>query len=428
MGSIAIYGITSIAAGWNHTLGLKSDGTLWAWGGNEHGQLGIASTPSSTATPAQVGSDANWTMIAAGHSFSLALKNDGTLWAWGANEYGQLGVNDGTTTDKTAPVKIGVAANWTRISVGNGHVLALKSDGTLWAWGLNSLGQLGIGTIVDSPVPAQVGTDTAWTSIAAGYDHSVALRNDGTIWTWGGNSSGELGIGKITNTPNPSPTQIMGTNWSAISAGGSGVPYTYIADGELTHVGGHTLALKGDGTLWAWGQNIFGQLGDAGTPNYYMGWAGAGTYPLRDYVSGADRSLPFQIGTDTDWAVVSAGAVIALRSSSDGTLWAWGLNVNGQLANGIAGMDNMLPWPVGTDTYTAVDIAEASLVFHLGRRVSYDSFTERRHALDLGMERVRPAWRRNKHFNRRGLRPDHRVKWNNFTDLEIAEICLCGFR
>lgn len=349
VGSIAISGIKTIAAGWNHTLGIKNDGTLWAWGGNSSGQLGDGTTTDRTL-PVQVGAGTTWSAIAAGNSFSLALKSDGTLWAWGANSKGQLG--DGTATDQKSPVQIASGTAWSAISAGSSFALALKNDGTLWAWGANSAGQLGVGTIVDGLVPALVSSDTTWSAIAAGYNHAVALKNNGTLWTWGGNSSGQLGNGTINTTPNPIPVQVEGTNWSAISAGGSGAPYTYIADGEIEHVGGHTVALKSDGTLWAWGQNIFGQLGDGtNNQNYYMGWAGAGTYPLREYVSGTDRTLPSQIGTDTDWSMISVGAGHSVALKNDGTLWAWGLNVNGQLANGNAGMNNMLPLPVGADTY-----------------------------------------------------------------------------
>lgn len=342
IGSIAIRDIKAFAAGWNHTVGLKSDGTLWAWGGNDYGQLGLGNY-TSRSSPQQVGVDTDWSAVAAGKSFTIALKNNGTLWAWGKNSNGQLGNN--TTTNSPIPVQIGVDANWLSITAGDSFVLALKIDGTIWAWGANSYGQLGNNTTTDSKIPVQIGAGTPWTSIAAGYNHAVALRNDGTIWTWGGNSSGQLGDG--TTADSLVPIQVPGTNWSAVAAGGSNLTYAE-TETDAWILGGHTVALKGDGTLWAWGQNIFGQLGDGTDIN--MGWAGAGTYPLTGFVT-YDRALPFQIGTDTDWASISAGSGHTVALKDDGTLWAWGLNVNGQLANGNAGMNNLLPLPVGADTY-----------------------------------------------------------------------------
>lgn len=350
VGSIAIQGIKSFAAGWNHTLGLKNDGSLWAWGGNGSGQLGDG-TAADKNKPVQLGNETNWSIVAAGKKFSLALKTDGTLWAWGANSKGQLG--NGTTTDSLIPAQIGTDTNWSAISAGDSFTLALKSDGTLWAWGSNSKGQLGLGTTTDGLVPVRVGTEVAWKAIAAGYDHAVALRNDGTLWAWGGNESGQLGQGAAADLITPAianstvPVQVPGTNWSAVAAGGSSQSYyVNISGTDVLRVGGYTVALKSDGTLWAWGENIYGQLGD-GT-NYNMAWAGAGTYPLNGHEAN-DRLLPLQIGTDTDWNRISTGAGHSVALKSDGTLWAWGLNVNGQLANGNPGMDNLMPLPVGTD-------------------------------------------------------------------------------
>lgn len=352
IGSIDIKGIKSIAAGWNHTLGLKNDGTLWAWGGNGSGQLGDGTVADRTK-PVQIGTDTNWSVLSAGKTFSIALKTDGTLWAWGINSNGQLG--DGSIVDKSAPVQIGTDNKWSAISAGDSFSLALKSDGTLWTWGSNSKGQLGLGTITDGLAPVQVGAGTAWTAIAAGYDHAAALRNDGTLWAWGGNESGQLGQGAAADHISPAvlsshvPVQVPGTNWSAVTAGGSSQSYLVNISGiDVLRVGGYTVALKSDGTLWAWGENIHGQLGD-GT-NYNMAWGGAGTYPLNGHEAN-DRLVPNQIGTDTDWSSISTGAGHSVALKSDGTLWAWGLNVNGQLANGNPGMNNLMPLPVGADTY-----------------------------------------------------------------------------
>src|SRR3989337_2999238 len=134
---------SQIAAGSYHTLAIKSDGTLWAWGYNYSGQLGDGTTSNKT-TPVQIGTGTNWSQIAAGGYHTLAIKSDGTLWAWGGNSFGQLG--DGTSSDyKTTPVQIGTGTNWSQIAAGGYHTLAIKSDGTLWAWG-NYYGQLGDAT------------------------------------------------------------------------------------------------------------------------------------------------------------------------------------------------------------------------------------------------------------------------------------------
>lgn len=341
IGSVALQGVAGFVAGRDHTLARKVDGTLWAWGANGNGQLGDgSSTP--RLLPSQVGSAADWAVIAAGDAFSVAIKSDGTLWSWGRNDSGQLGL--GSVVDQPLPAQVGTDNDWRAVQAGAAFVLALKTDGTLWAWGANGNGQLGNNSTTNSPLPVAIGTGTDWSAIAAGYDHAVGLKNNGTLWAWGGNSSGQLGQG--TTTDSSIPLQVPGTDWSAVSAGGSSL--AYFDTFAVPHVGGHTLALKSDGTLWAWGENIFGQLGD-GT-DFNTGWSGAGTYPLTGYVT-FDRVSPLQIGTDTDWARISAGAGHSVALKNDGTLWAWGLNVNGQLANGNPGMNNLLPLPVGAETY-----------------------------------------------------------------------------
>ncbi len=306
-----------VVQGQSHTIGLKSDGTLWAWGQNDQGQLGDG-TNVSKSTPIQVGTDDNWISVAAGFRFSIALKSDGTLWTWGRNNKGQLG--DGTTTNKNIPTQIGADTKWVSIVGGQAHTVALKSDGTLWAWGDNSSNQLGDGSIQDTNVPIQIGTDTQWVSVSAGTFHTVALKSNGTLWTWGSNIYGQLGDG-TTGSKN-TPTQIgTGDTWVSISAGQF-----------------HTLAIKSNGTLWAWGHNSYGQLGD-GT-NYA-------------------RSAPVQIGADTKWLSVNTAATYTIAHKSDGTLWAWGWNTNGQFGNG-----------TNTNNYSPTQISSQVQVVSLGRGYS----------------------------------------------------------
>ena len=286
---------TTVAAGGNHTLAIRDDGTLWAWGFNTSGQLGIG-TPGvdRVLLPTQVGTARNWTRVSAATQHTVALRADGSLWAWGWNTSGQLG--DGTTSSTLSPVRIGTANDWSAIAAGSFHTVALRRNGTLWAWGSNGLGQLGDGTVGQRLVPTQVGTASDWVAIAAGREHTLAVKSDGSLWAWGGNANGQLGDGTTINRTEPTRVGTA-SNWKGVAAG---IRYS--------------LAVGTDGTLWAWGQNNSGQLGD-GTAN--------------------TRFVPTQVGTSTDWAAVMAGAFdTSLALKSDGTLWGWGNNGLGQLGNG----------------------------------------------------------------------------------------------
>jgi Regulator of chromosome condensation (RCC1) repeat/Secretion system C-terminal sorting domain len=294
----------SVKAGGGHTFAIKQGGTLWAWGFNSHGQLGDG-TLIDKNTPTQIGTSSNWQSISGGERHSLAIKQDGTLWAWGNNEYGQLG--DGTLINKSTPVQIGTATNWQSISGGSYQSFALKQDGTLWAWGYNAFGQLGDGTNTNKNAPTQIGTATNWQSIAGEYFHTLAIKQDGSLWAWGNNFSGQLGDG--TNTDKNAPIQIgIATNWQSISGGEE-----------------YSLAIKQNGTIWAWGMNFFGELGD-GTNN--------------------DKFIPTQIGTTSNWQSISTGAWHSLAVNQSGTLWAWGENLFGQLGDSTF-TDKNIPTQIG---------------------------------------------------------------------------------
>jgi alpha-tubulin suppressor-like RCC1 family protein len=203
-------------------MALKTDGTLWMWGKGENGQLGQGNTDNHSS-PVQVGALTTWSGIAAGGWWTAALKTDGTIWAWGEGASGQLG--QGNTTDYSSPVQVGALTTWSKIAAGNGYeegtVLAIKTDGTLWAWGEGSAGQLGDGTTVDKSSPVQVGALTTWAQCSPGYKQSQALKTDGTLWAWGSGANGTLGQGNTTNYSSPVQVGSL-TTWSKLAAGTDG--------------------------------------------------------------------------------------------------------------------------------------------------------------------------------------------------------------
>lgn len=171
-------GSVTVAAGSEHTLALKTDGSLWAWGKNRSGQLGDGTTVNKSS-PIRIGSDNNWKAVTAGRSHTLALKTDGSLWAWGGNNAGQLG--DGPGINKTSPVRIGSTSDWKAVTAGDLHTLALKTDGSLWSWGYNFYGHLGDGTTSPRTSPVRIGSAIDWNQVTAGSDYSFALKTDGSL-------------------------------------------------------------------------------------------------------------------------------------------------------------------------------------------------------------------------------------------------------
>ncbi|MBN8472036.1 RCC1 repeat-containing protein [Corallococcus exiguus] len=289
-----VFPILQLAAGGAFSVALKQDGTVWTWGQNTYGQLGNGTT-TNRMTPGRVVLPTNVTEVVAGYAHVLALCDDGTVWAWGYNFNGAIG--DGTFTDRTTPFHIQGLTGVTALAAGGYHSLALRADGTIWGWGDNSHGQLGTRAPQNPQMPEQINGITGATAIAAGWYHSVALKSDGTVWSWGENAYGQLGSPFVTD--GRIPIQAHGlTNISSISAGTM-----------------HSLALKADGTVWAWGYNYDGQLGD-------------GTETI--------RHTPIQTHGISDILAIGTSATSAhsIALKTDGTVWTWGYNYSGQLGDG----------------------------------------------------------------------------------------------
>jgi alpha-tubulin suppressor-like RCC1 family protein len=239
------------ACGYLHTAAVKTDGTLWTWGYNGFGNLGDGTTTNRSSPGTTAGGGANWKQVALSGSaatFSAAVKTDGTLWTWGRNADGQLGTN--LNPDRSSPgTTSGGGTNWNFIACGLDMMAGIKTDGTLWTWGRGQNGQLGTGSTANRSSPGTTaGGGTNWKQVACAYFYNAAVKTDGTLWTWGYNQRGNLGTGNTTSRSSPGTTAGGGTNWKRVSCGST-----------------TTAAVKTDGTLWTWGSNNLGALGDGTT-------------------------------------------------------------------------------------------------------------------------------------------------------------------
>jgi alpha-tubulin suppressor-like RCC1 family protein len=273
----------------------KTDGTLWGWGDNEDGQVGLNSK-AVRSSPVQIPGTTWGQQLARTGKRSYAIKTDGTLWSWGYNSsYGALGHNN--KTQYSSPKQV-PGSTWANVDTMGSACLTTKTDGTMWNWGANSFGMLGIGNDTAYSSPKQV-PGTTWNSgkgkLSGGGQHAAAIKTDGTLWMWGVNEYGMLGQNNRTNRN--SPVQIPGDTWSKVGCNGKGIS-----------------AIKTDGTLWVWGSNMDGRLGlnQAETPG------------------ALGRSSPTQI-PGTTWNSVVGGIHNNMATKTDGTLWMWGPNVMGSL-------------------------------------------------------------------------------------------------
>jgi len=294
--------VVQVAGGRVHGLALRSDGTVSAWGLNEHGELGDGTT-TDRFTPVQVkGLTGVITQVAAGEGFSLALRSDGTVWAWGQNDHGQLGRGI-ITSEGVTPARVAVLNRVTKISAGRKFGLALRSDGIVFAWGAGQFGQLGNGATADSPVPVKIAGLAQVTGISAGSDAALATEASAisavtSVWAWGNNDEGQLGDGTTISHPTPERVTGLPVSIAGISAGNQ-----------------FAAVLGPDGSVWGWGSNVLGQLDIAPAGS-------AVTRPVNIIAAGSRITQ------------ISAGGAHMLALRSDGTVLGWGLNVRGQLGNG----------------------------------------------------------------------------------------------
>lgn len=315
---VGLTDVVDIAVGSGHNLALKSDGTVWAWGWNNYGQLGVGNTTNYSSPHKVHGQDnvgylTDVVNVEAGDDFSFAVKSDGTVWAWGHNNVYQLGDVSGNPTDHKTPVPVQLFYNGTGVisglAGGGKHSLAIK-DGYVWSWGDNGSGQLGnystdggMDGYVPFPIYTGSGLTGVVTAVDAGDKHSVALTN-GTVWAWGENSQGQLGCN--SNNDHNYPVQVHGTGNVGYLSG-----ITEISAGWH-----HSLAVKEDGSLWSWGGGWYGQLGVNSNNDHYT--------PVQ--VHG-----PGNVGHLSGVTNVAGGDYHSLAVTSDGSVWAWGNNDNWQL-------------------------------------------------------------------------------------------------
>lgn len=288
----------ALHSGSSHSIGLRANGTIWAWGANATGQLGTGNTTSRSSPVSVIGGFADWLQIStsARSNHNVGVRTNGTAWAWGNGGNGRLG--DGSYFTSYSPVSVlGSFTDWVQVSAGTSHSAGIRANGTAWSWGYNGLGRLGDGTFTTRTSPVSVvGGFTDWTQISAGHSHTMAIRANGTLWGWGEGSFGKIGNNQANTIS--SPVSVVGgfTDWIQVSAGNQ-----------------QSVGIRANGTAWAWGGNVNGQLGDNSATN---------------------KSSPVSVvGGFTDWVELSAGGFHSSGIRANGTAWAWGGNAGGGLGD-----------------------------------------------------------------------------------------------
>jgi prepilin-type N-terminal cleavage/methylation domain-containing protein len=293
-----------VSANGNFSIAVRSDGTLWTWGENDYGQLGNGLSSGFVSSPTRIGNDTDWSDVEAGLDHGIALKEDGTLWGWGRNDYYQLGLND--TNPRLSPTQIGSDSDWVRIDSGWHHTLALKSDNTLHSWGFNSDGQIGNATTTNRQTPGPVGSANDWVEFSAGPLNSFAINTSNNLYAWGDNFFRQLGDGSSSSTNRLTPV-LLPNQWR------------YVDSGQTISAG-----ITQSNELYTWGYNGFdGSLGTGSSFPFY-------------------QSTPARVGSDTDWDELNVGSSLGFARKLDGAWFSWGSNGIGQLGNGNPGVSNPL--------------------------------------------------------------------------------------
>jgi len=354
----------SVSTDGERSMGLTNLGHIYAWGRNlAAAPLGTIVAASSILTPARVSGGRAYRHMSSSQTHTVAIAVDGTLWAWGGNDFGQLG--DGTTEVRSAPTRIGTENNWLYTSVRREHSFAINALGEIWAWGSNESGRLGDGTIIDQPEPVHV-ADFAdnWVSISAGFDHTLALNEDGELWAWGNNVSGRLGTGNSTHSLYPIRVQPTST-WVSMHAG-NGASFAINDEGELWVWGNNVMGRLGNGTTtsslqpihigdeWSWESVTMGQHHTIGitTCGKMFAWGDGRNGQIGDGYM-LSRHEPTRVGEYDNWTTAAGGTSQSMAINSDGELFAWGDGRNGRLGNGLASGNFETPVlitsPLGSD-------------------------------------------------------------------------------
>ena len=271
---------------------------LWVWGNGSFGILGNNGSANTSTPITTFAGGTNWKQVSAAGYHTAAIKTDGTLWTWGVGGSVQLGNN--VRASRSTPVTtFAGGTNWKQVSGGGYHTAAIKTDGTLWVWGNGANGRLGNAVTINRSTPVTTfAGGTNWKQVSSAYRHTSAIKTDGTLWTWGDGTLAQLGNNATGNRSTPVTTFAGGTNWKQVSS-------TY----------SHTAAIKTDGTLWTWGNGANGRLGNAVTTNV--------STPVTTFAGG------------TNWKQVSAGGFHTAAIKTDGTLWTWGYGTSGRLGNAV---------------------------------------------------------------------------------------------
>lgn len=295
-----------LAAGDSHSCAISAGGALYCWGNNDKGQLGVSTAPdTSSSSPIRVGSASDWSGIVGGRTHSCGLRS-GSIWCWGENGNNQLG--DGTTTDRMSPVQVsGTNSGWVYLSSSYRHNCGIKSDHSLWCWGYNYRGQIGNNSTSNQSVPLKIATSD-WRTVTAGGGHTCAIKTNGELWCWGSNYEGQIGLGDNTG-PFKTPTRVgSASDWADVQTGS----------------GYHSCGLKTNGELWCWG--------------------GASDNDYRDY-----GNVPVLV-SNTGWKRLALGSYSDYAIHGDGSLWSWGDDEYGRLANGANQSSKSSPYQISTSS------------------------------------------------------------------------------